>query len=148
MKVILDANIYISFLLTASEKQTVRRIVRACFLEFEHIQLLVPSELIDELLENVQNKEYLREHIPLAELAQLIGQLHLVAEVLSPVVEDIPAYASDPDDDYLIVHGLAAHVDYLVTGDRRLRSLDKVDSLHIVTPAEFIVILQAQNLIG
>ena len=148
MKVLLDTNVYISFLLAASEEQIVKRIVRACLLEFEHIQLLVPPELIDELLENVQDKEYLREHIPMLEIAHLIDQLRVVAEIPSSLDQDIPAYASDPDDDYLIVHGLAAHAHYLVTGDRRLRSLDRIDSLRIVTPAEFIVILQEQNLIG
>lgn len=147
MRVILDANVLFSYLLATSERQTVWRIVKSCFLEREAIQLVIPPELMDELIENVQVGGYLKTHVPLLEVERLMEQLSVVAEVPSPLAEDIPAYASDPDDDYLIVHGLAAHVDYLVTGDRRLRSLNQVGSLQVVTPLEFLSVLQKQGLI-
>lgn len=143
MKVILDANVWISYLLAASAEQTVRQLVRACVLELERIQLLVPPELIDELVEKVREKASLRERIPLDEVERLVAQLRLVAEIPPPLAEDLPSFASDPADDYLIVHGLAAEVRYLVTGDKRLRSLNQVAALRLVTPAEFLTILQA-----
>jgi putative PIN family toxin of toxin-antitoxin system len=147
MRVILDANVWISYLLSTSEAQTVRQIVRMCLRESDHVQLLAPSELMTELVEKIQEKPFLREHILSKEVEQLIAQIHEVAERLSPLAEDIAALSSDRDDDYLIVHGLSAQVDYVVTGDKRLRSLSQVDSLRLVTPLEFLHILHKEGVL-
>jgi uncharacterized protein len=142
MRVILDANVFISYLLSRSEKQTIARIVRTCFVEFEHVQLIVPPELVDELRENVQEEEYLHEHITRGELEGLISQLHCLAEVPTPLSEDIPSFVrGDPEDDYLIVHGLSTQADYLVTGDKLLLALKKVETLQIISPSAFLAIL-------
>ena len=47
MKVILDANVLISYLLAPDDTRTVVQAVEVCF--SEHITLFVPPELIDEL---------------------------------------------------------------------------------------------------
>jgi putative PIN family toxin of toxin-antitoxin system len=147
MRVILDANVWISYLLATSEIQIVHQIVRVSFLERDHIQLVAPPELITELVEKIQEKPFLRQHIRPEKVEQLVEQIRHVAERPSPLAEDIPSFANDRDDDYLIVHGLSAQVDYVVTGDLRLRRLNQVEHLRLVTPLEYFGILQTEGLL-
>ena len=63
MRIIVDANVWISYLLATTETQTVRQIVRVSFLESDHIQLIAPPELITEVVEKIQEKPFLRQHI-------------------------------------------------------------------------------------
>jgi len=140
MKVILDANIWISYLLTPAEGRTITQIVEACF--GDDIELLVPPELIDEIVENVQDSPYLRTRIVREALHQLIEQLALVAMIPKPLTEKLSTFSRDPDDDYLVAYGLVHEVDYLVTGDRHLLVLQQVEQLHIVEPRVFLDIFR------
>jgi putative PIN family toxin of toxin-antitoxin system len=147
MRVILDVNVWISYLLATTETQIVRQIVKVSFLESDDIQLIAPPELITELVEKIQEKPFLRQPILPEKVEQLIEQIYQTAEQPSPLAEDLPSFASDRDDDYLIVHGLSAQVDYVVTGDLRLRSLNQVENLRMVTLREFLGILQKEGLL-
>ncbi len=140
MKVILDANIWISYLLTPAEGRTITQVVEACFTA--DVELLVPQELIDEILENVQESSYLRTRIPRDVLQQLIKQLTLIATMPLPLSEELPTFSHDPDDDYLVAYGLGHEVDYLVTGDRHLLVLQQVEHLTIVEPRVFLALFR------
>jgi uncharacterized protein len=136
MKVILDANIWISYLLTPAEGRTITQVVEACFAS--DVELVVPQELIDEILENVQESPYLWTRIPQAVLQQLVEQLTLIATLPIPLTEELPPFSHDPDDDYLIAYGLVYEVDYLVTGDRHLLILKQVEHLTVIEPPMFL----------
>gem|GEM_PF-4285745 len=72
---------------------------------------------------------------------------HYQTEPRSSRPSTVASYVRDPDDDYLIAHGLMFDVDYIVTGDMAVRLLSQVGNLRIVTPAEFIDVLEHSNLI-
>jgi predicted nucleic acid-binding protein len=55
-------------------------------------------------------------------------------------------YSRDPKDDYLIAYALIYQADYLVTGDKDLLVLGKVEELEIVRPAEMRKLLEQQGL--
>ncbi len=57
--------------------------------------------------------------------------------------EPIPALTRDPEDDYLIVYALIGRAEYLVTGDRDLLVLERVESVDILTPNAFGQLLSA-----
>lgn len=42
-----------------------------------------------------------------------------------------------PDDDYILAAAVNAGCDYLVTGDKDLLTLKKLEGMSIVTPREF-----------
>lgn len=59
MKVILDANIYLSYLLAPRTHRTITSVVDACFIRAD-ILIVVPQELIGEIERTVREKRYLR----------------------------------------------------------------------------------------
>jgi putative PIN family toxin of toxin-antitoxin system len=142
MRIIVDANVFISYLLTSKQLGTISAVVEHCF--SDEIHLIVPQELVHEIRTARDKKEYLRIHIPLQRLDQFLSHLLQIAEV-PEILEEISTYAADPNDDYLLAYGLIEQVDYLITGDALLLSLRQVRTLKIVDPVEFLEILRQGN---
>jgi putative PIN family toxin of toxin-antitoxin system len=138
MRVLLDANIAISYLLAPQSSGTIAQTVEACFRS--DISLLLPPELMDEILASVQASDYLRRQIPLVEAETLLNELVTIAEVPQRLTSS-QSFSRDPGDNYLIVHGLIEQVDYLITGDKDLLVLKQVESMLILSPLEFIAML-------
>jgi putative PIN family toxin of toxin-antitoxin system len=138
MKVILDANVLISYLLAPDDIRTVVQAVEACFTE--QITLFVSPELIDELKTTLRDSASLSSRIAQIELDNLLDALTLAGTVLPPLT--IPsagqrAYSRDIDDDYLIAQALLHDVDTIVSGDKDLLDLVAVQSVQILSPAQF-----------
>jgi uncharacterized protein len=135
MRVLLDANVLISYLLTPGQNSAVTHIVDAAVLgEF---QLLMPEELLDELEETVRTHEHLARRIPVEAMRPFVALLLEIAEIIPRITEPIPALTRDPEDDYLIAYALIGRAEYLVTGDRDLLVLERVESVDILTPNAF-----------
>ena len=66
-----------------------------------------------------------------------------VAEPMLTITEEIPPVSRDPKDDYLLAYGLVGGADYLVTGDEDLLTLRDVEGLKIVSPREFVTLLES-----
>ena len=135
MKVLLDTNLYISYLLSNRGRRTISDIIRAC-LGRADIELLVPQEVIAELTRSVQGKPYLRARISQQDLDDLLETLGQNA-IIPPSLETILPLSRDPDDDYLLAYGLMESADYLVTGDDDLLALGSVESLTIISAPRF-----------
>lgn len=140
MRVLLDANIYISYLLRVSEASAVHRIVDAVLREV--FVLLVPDELLQELTRKVTTKRYLARRISQSTLEGLVDLLVYTGEPLSPITEEIPAISRDRKDDYLLAYALIGAADYLVTGDADLLVLKEIEGVRIITPATFLEVLK------
>jgi putative PIN family toxin of toxin-antitoxin system len=130
MRVILDTNIYISYLLLHGERRVITEVVEACLFD-ESVELIAPQELFEELHKTVQGKPYLRDRITEADLNELLEALRAVAIIPAPL-EDLAPLSRDPDDDYLLAYGLLEEADYLVTGDDDLLALGEIDTLRII----------------
>ncbi len=134
MRVLLDANILISYLLADEDSATVS-IVRAGVLG--QFTLLLPEELLEEVARKACNKPYLAGKIAPESLAQLAAILPDVAETIPKITDAIPAVTRDPKDDYLLAYSLVGQADFLVTGDHDLLSLGQVGDTRIITVGEF-----------
>lgn len=143
MKVIIDTNVYLSYILAPERQGVITTVVAACF-GLDEIDLIIPPEQIAEFVDKVLGKRYFRSRIPQAAIDQFMAQLKALGE-LQPQ-EDAASYSRDPKDDYLITYGVVNEVDYLITGDQDLLVLRRVGELQIVTPAEFFKILNLHNL--
>ena len=139
MRVLLDANLFVSYLLAPERESPSARIIRAALLG--KFTLLLPEALLDELVRAVERKPYLRERIRPEEMAQLADILKSVAKIIPRITEPIPAVTRDPKDDYLIAYALVGEADYLVTGDKDLLVLEGVGTLRILTPRAFLGML-------
>lgn len=136
MRVLVDANVFISYLLGPQRPSPSAAIVRAAILG--DFTLLLPGALMQELITRASAKPYLAQRIAAAELAQLARILESVAEIVSSITQPIPAVTRDPKDDYLIAYALVGRADYLVTGDADLLALEQVGDVKIVTPRTFV----------
>lgn len=144
MRVILDTNVWISYLLTPRETGTIVTVVRTCLAE--RLELVVPGELLDELMQARARKRYLRERSTEQQMQTLVEVLRHIGDVPAPLTQVEPL-ARDPGDDYLIAYALVGRVDYLVTGDDDLLALEGISDLRIVDPVDFLDVLNAAGLI-
>lgn len=139
MRVLLDANILISYLLTTRDDSPIRIVVKAAITGA--YTLLLHEAITTEMIRKVRTKPYLSARITGEDLQMLFEVLWQVADEIEPVLEEIPPVTRDPKDDYLLAYALVGQADYLVTGDDDLLSLGEVTGLKIVRPREFAGLL-------
>lgn len=140
MRVILDANVLISYLLAPGSTRTITAVVESCF--HADIDLVVPEELLAEMHASIAKSPYLNQRISTAQTDRFTGILAMMADRPPKLADMFPQYTADADDDYLVAYAVVNNVDYLVTGDRHLLVLRKVQNTHIVLPATFLEILR------
>jgi putative PIN family toxin of toxin-antitoxin system len=140
MRVLLDANILISFLLIPHKQSPIYQVVTAG-LRGEFV-ILLAGQLLEELARKAQGKKYLADRVTPQELKKFVRLVSELSETIPVIKEEIPAVTRDPKDDYLLAYALVGEADYLVTGDKDLLVLEQVDKVKIVTPREFITILK------
>ena len=139
LRVLVDANVFISYLLPTRQAGTIESIVEAAI--GRDFTLLFPADLAQELVDKVATKRYLTERISTEEVDRLIRLLSAVAETVSPVTTPIAPAIRDLDDSYLLAYALVGQADYLVSGDADLLVLGEVGKLKIVTPGDFVRLL-------
>ncbi len=139
MRVLLDANIFTSFLLHPDRDSPYAAIIRAAVAG--QFTLLMPEELLAEFGARAKTKPYLIRHIAPEDVDAFIELIAAVAESLPGLDVPVPVVTRDPKDDYLLAHAVLGRADYLVTGDRDLLVLGQVEDVFIVTPREFLRVL-------
>ncbi len=60
------------------------------------------------------------------------------------IIATVSGVATHPEDDLVLATAVSAGADYLVTGDRRLRTrVPSYQGVHLLSPAEFLALLPA-----
>ena len=140
MRVLIDTNVFISYLLNPQRAGAINRIFSA--LVAGSFTLLVPEALLVEIERTVQGKPRLASRIRPEELAEFLQLLRALSEEIPHIDGPIPAVTRDPKDDYLLAYALVGKVDYLVTGDQDLLVLSNlIDEIEILSPAQFSAVL-------
>lgn len=142
-RVLLDANVLISYLLRRGPSSAVVQLVEAAF--EGACRLLLTHEIVAEVSAAVARKPYLGGRISAAQVDELVAALAVVAEVISTISDPIPAVTSDPRDDYLLAYALVGSADYLITGDEDLLCIGQVEATRIVGPASFLELLRTAS---
>ena len=140
MRVLLEPNILISYLLTP-KNSVMAQIVEAGILG--GFDLLLPEELSDELVEKARARQYLAERITPEEVRELVEILSEVSETVPKITQAIPAVTREPKDDYLLAYALVGQADYLVAGDRDLLALGQVENTKIATARDFVEVIRS-----
>ncbi|MBU1088600.1 putative toxin-antitoxin system toxin component, PIN family [Patescibacteria group bacterium] len=130
MRVLLDTNILISYLLDFSGKSRISKIVDKGVLG-EYV-ILLPEELINEFTNKVLSKKYLKNKIKKEEPEEFVRILIEAGEIIPTIKEEIPVVTRDPKDDYLLACALVGEADFLVSGDKDLLVLKKVGGVRMV----------------
>jgi putative PIN family toxin of toxin-antitoxin system len=136
VRVLIDPNVYISFLLASPESRSpIVAILRAA--ANQEFDLVLPLEAIDELGRTVREKRHLSRRISVEDLASLIDNIMDIAVVASPLEGAIPRVVRDAKDDYFVAHAVRSSVDCLVTGDKDLLALGEHQGIQFVGPGGF-----------
>jgi putative PIN family toxin of toxin-antitoxin system len=136
MRVLLDTNILISYLLNRKVVSPITQVVEAGILgEFT---LLLPEALLEEFSTKITGKPYLAKRITPAEMKQFTDILLAHSETIPRITETIPAVTRDPKDDYLLAYAVVGEADFLVSGDEDLLVLRQVQGVRICRPREFL----------
>lgn len=103
----------------------------------DDVRLLASEETLGEL-ERVMTYD----HLPFtsADRVQLLSILRREADILGP--DATVAVVRDSDDDKFLELALDGGAEYVVSGDRDLLSLDSFEGVEIVSPDEFVAILE------
>ncbi|MBM9501705.1 putative toxin-antitoxin system toxin component, PIN family [Leptospira sp. 201903071] len=132
LKVLLDTNIYISAIL------------------FKGKPRLVFQDLIDEVFTGYISKEILDEIESTLSKPKFKLDNNFIQIVLTEIRDITTVVKNKPIQDYLelrdrgdyhiLESAFAAKVDYLITGDKDLLTLQKIKNFNIITPDEYLSI--------
>lgn len=137
MKVILDTNIWISFLL--GKRLTILREI----VEMEEVEIYVSDDLLAELREVVFRPKFLGK----IEFQSVLNLFELI-NAKCRIIEGYPNVESairDIKDLYLLSMAESIPAEYIVTGDNDLLVLRNYKDTRIITFAEFVALVMGQS---
>lgn len=136
MKVVLDTNILISFLLTHGE--TISKIIDGW--EQQKFTLLVTNEIITEIKQVIERfvvSKLIKEETALAFLDRLEKESLIVLSLTTLTI------SPDKKDNRYLECAKDGKADYLISGDKKhLLKFGKFGKTKIISPAQFIQVLQ------
>lgn len=132
-RVIIDTNLWISFLLTKDLSKFDSIITE------QKLTLLFSQELIDELVEVTQRPKF-RKYFPLDEVEELLFKIRSRAIFIK--VTSIVSDCRDPKDNFLLSLALDGKATHLITGDKDLLVLENYKKIKILTITQYLTIKQ------
>ena len=137
MKVIIDTNLWISFLI-GHQTQLVRRMLTD--LRFD---VYVCSRLIEEI-RDVASRDKIRKYVSEADLDDLLAIINAYCQFATIEAEVAPTAIRDPKDLYLLALADTIGADYIVSGDADLTDLGQYNQARIMKLADFKAMMQYQ----
>ena len=134
MRLILDTNLWISFLISSKYEKLDELLFQ------QKMVLLFSQELLEEFIA-VTKRPKIRKYISKDELDDLLETIDEVAEFVS--VTSKISKCRDPKDNFLLSLAVDGKADYLLTGDKDLLVLEKMDNTEIKTISEFFDIFES-----
>ena len=142
IRAVLDANVIVSAFLQS--KGPSGRIVRS-FLEERSFELVVSTAILDEIRHSLRYPRVRRRLSLLnSEIETRVASLGLLADVVPGEVE-VKVVRDDPDDDKYFAAALEGRASFVVSGDRHLRDVKEHQAVRVVTPREFVGLLEGQK---
>ena len=134
MRLILDTNLWISFLISSKYEKLDELLFN------EKCKLLFSQELLEEFV-TVAKRPKLKKYISRDELEDLLETIHEVAEFVN--VTSKVSKCRDPKDNFLLSLAVDGKADYLLTGDKDLLVLKKIGKTEIRTISEFFDVVDS-----
>lgn len=128
-RIIIDTNIWISFLLTHDYAKLDK------ILENKSVILLFSQALLDEFIEVVQRPKF-KKYFSLLDLECLLLQIKDKAKFIE-VTSEIKL-SRDPKDDFLLSLAKDGKATYLITGDKDLLNIKSFERTMITTIADYL----------
>ncbi|MCL2801888.1 MAG: putative toxin-antitoxin system toxin component, PIN family [Treponema sp.] len=133
MKIVLDANIFISsFFWGGNPRLLLERVIK------KQDDLYISKEILDEIEEVIGRPKF---HAGKDEIEYFIKSIEEIANKVV-IKNKIKNGSRDKTDNKYIECALTAGVDYIVSGDIHLLELKKYGKIKIISAKEYIEILQ------
>lgn len=128
MRVILDTNLWISFLIS-------KRLEKIDMLfNSDEIILIFSQELLDEFLEVAQRPKF-RKYFSETDLRKLLYLFHVYGELVN--VTSVVNICRDEKDNFLLALAKDSSANFLITGDEDLLIIKKFEHTEILTYVQF-----------
>ena len=128
-RVVIDTNLWISFLITKDFKKLDERI------RTKSIRVMFSLELIEEFL-TVVNRPKFRKYFTKSDIEKLMDLFDVYGEIVE--VKSNIDLCRDKKDDFLLALAKDAQADFLVTGDKDLLELKVFESTKIVAVTDYL----------
>ena len=103
-------------------------------------ELVISAHILDEI-SRTHTKRYFRDRLSDADIDYFHGLLRSRATIV-PITAVVRGVATHPEDDLVLATAVSGNVDYLVTGDERLRArVPSYRGIPVISPAQFVAIL-------
>lgn len=141
MHIVLDTNVLVAGLAAYHRGQTPPARILKAWID-RAFDLCSSEPLIRETI-NALHKPYFAERVLPELIALIMAGLEDDASITALTVR-VDGVATHPEDDLILATALSAKADLLVTGDRQLQKLGTFHGVTILSPAEFIDLLDQQ----
>jgi putative PIN family toxin of toxin-antitoxin system len=128
-RVIIDTNLWISFLLTKDFSKFDKIIAD------QLITLVFSQELVEEIIDVTQRPKF-RKYFPLNDVEKLLLKIRDRAIFVN--VTTIANACRDPKDNFLLSLAIDGKATHLITGDKDLLVLKKINKTRILTITEYL----------
>jgi putative PIN family toxin of toxin-antitoxin system len=127
-KIILDTNVWISFLI-GKELQDLKDLIVS-----EKVKVITTDQLINEI-RLVTSRDKLKKYFNQDKVTDLISLLDILADKVK--IKKIDKICRDPKDDFLLALSKESGAYYLITGDKDLLDIKVYGRTKIVTVKQF-----------
>lgn len=138
MRVILDTSVVVSGMISphGPPAQIIAR-----WLDDDFVLIYTPAMLAE--LEDVLNRAWLHKrlvHVP-ERIPDFLFAVRMLGELVKGYV-NVAGQVRDPFDEMFLACAVLGKADYIISGDKDLLSLGAYRGTRIVTPAEFLTVLE------
>jgi putative PIN family toxin of toxin-antitoxin system len=134
MRLVLDANIFISaFYWGGNPQSIIDRIIEGID------TLFISNEILDEVID-VMSRPKFKSSPEIIDM--YIGTIEKIGRKIY-ITGNITGISRDKDDDSKIECGMMCHADFIITGDDDLLVLEEYKGIKIITPKEYLEIVNS-----
>jgi len=134
VKIVVDTNLWISYLMPLSRSGNAVRQQLNRLLVSEDIDFLFSKELFDELATTAKRRKF-RRYFDTSHVDDLIEMLVEVAVIVE--VQSLIEICRDPKDNFLLALAKDGLADHMISGDKDLLSVKELGQTKIVKLGEF-----------
>ena len=129
MKIVLDANIFVSaFFYGGNPRMVLKRVIEG------KDELFITKEILDEIEEVIERPKF---HADKEEIDYFINSIEEIGNKIIPK-KQIKNGSKDKTDNKYIECGIAANVDYIISGDIHLLELREYENIKMITARNYL----------
>jgi putative PIN family toxin of toxin-antitoxin system len=140
IRAVVDTNVVVSGFVRANPQAAPVRVLDAW--RSGAYTLVVSQPILDEVASTLQEPYFRRRLSPTHIAADLTLLRHQA--VITPLSVAVSGVATHPEDDLVLATAVSARADYLVTGDHQLQQLGTYQEVTILSPREFLAVLERE----